>query len=495
MVLAESLRQAVLQAALQGKLTEQLEADSDVDEMLVNIHLKKERLIANKKIKKEKLLSKIQEENPFDIPKNWRWVRMQNLLNIRSAVRVHQSDWQAAGVPFFRAREIVTLDRDGYVNNDLFITEELYNKIKNESGVPARNDLMVSAVGTLGKVYVVRENDKFYYKDASVLCFENIGNQNSKYLEYALKSPIMLKQIYKDAMGTTVATLTIDRANAMLIPIPPIEEQQRIVDRINEIMPKIDEYEKIEKELEKLKRKFPDDMKDALLQAAMQGQLTEQLESDSSVDELLEANRKEKEELIAQKKIKKEKSSPEIEEGDFPFDIPPNWRWVRLNEIGEIIGGGTPKTSQAEFWENGNIAWITPADMNGSGRYIERGEKSITSAGLEHSSAKLFPKGSVIISSRAPIGYIAIAQNEASTSQGCKTFSAYLRNFISSEFIYYVMQCRVSDMEKRATGTTFKEISGKGVGETIIPLPPVEEQHRIVKRLDALLPLCEEMRQ
>ena len=223
---------------------------------------------------------------------------MQNILNIRSAVRVHQTDWRKSGVPFFRAREIVLLDKDGYVDNDLFIDEELYEKFKKESGVPKKDDLMISGVGTLGNVYIVKENDKFYYKDASVLCFENIGNINAEYIKYALKSPIMLQQIYKDAMGTTVATLTIDRANAMIIPFPPIEEQQRIVDRVNELMERIDEYEKVEKELIALEQKFPDDMKNALLQAAMQGKLTEQLDSDSSVDEMLEAIKEEKEQLL-----------------------------------------------------------------------------------------------------------------------------------------------------------------------------------------------------
>ena len=237
-----------------------------------------------------------------------------------------------------------------------------------------------------------------------------------------------------------------------------------------------------------------EDLRQSVLQAALQGKLTKQFETDSDVDEMLINIQAEKEKLIVDKKMKKEKPLPEIQEKDIPFDISDNWRWVKLNEIGEIVGGGTPKTSQAEFWDNGNIAWITPADMNGGGRYIKKGKKSITQLGLDNSSAKLFPKGSIVISSRAPIGYIAIAQNEASTSQGCKTFSAYMQELILSEYVYYAIQLRVPDMEKRATGTTFKEISGKGVGETIIPLPPIEEQQRIVERLDALLPLCEDLK-
>lgn len=235
-----------------------------------------------------------------------------------------------------------------------------------------------------------------------------------------------------------------------------------------------------------------EDLRQSVLQAALQGKLTARLETDSDVNEMLISIQAEKIRRNADKKIKKEKVLPEIQKEDIPFDIPHHWRWVRLSEIGEIIGGGTPKTSQEEFWENGTIAWVTPADMNGCGKYIEKGEKCITRSGLDSSSAKMFPAGSVIISSRAPIGYIAISKNEASTSQGCKTFSAYMQSLVLSEFVYYVMRFRVPDMEKRATGTTFKEISGKGVGETVIPLPPTEEQQRIVDKINEIMPEIDE---
>ena len=129
--------------------------------------------------------------------------------------------------------------------------------------------------------------------------------------------------------------------------------------------------------------------------------------------------------------------------------------------------------------------------MNHEDRYISNGRKMITWEGLNNSSAQLFPKGSVIISSRAPIGYIMIAEQDAATSQGCKTFSAYNQDLVLSEFVYYLMYFRTPDLILRASGTTFKEISGKGIGETVIPLPPLAEQHRIVARLNELLPLCD----
>ena len=128
------------------------------------------------------------------------------------------------------------------------------------------------------------------------------------------------------------------------------------------------------------------DLRDAVLQAALQGKLTEQLETDSSVDEMLESI-EEKKQLIKEKKIKKEKALPPIEKNDIPFEIPDSWRWIRLAEIGEIIGGGTPKTTESAYWDNGSISWIPPADMNGCGMFIGKGSKSIIEEGLNNSSA------------------------------------------------------------------------------------------------------------
>ena len=236
------------------------------------------------------------------------------------------------------------------------------------------------------------------------------------------------------------------------------------------------------------------DLKNSILQLAMEGKLVEQRKEEGTARELLQAIQEEKARLVAEKKIKKTKPLPPVTEEEKPFDIPESWEWVRLGEIGTVYGGGTPKTSEGTYWNNGNIAWIRPADMNFSGKYIIRGGKCITTKGLNESSAQLSPKGSVIISTRAPIGYVKIAEIDSCTSQGCKTFSAFNQKLVLSDYIYYVIQQRTPDLIKRSSGTTFKEISGLGVSETVIPLPPLAEQKRIVAKIEELLPLVEKMR-
>lgn len=229
-----------------------------------------------------------------------------------------------------------------------------------------------------------------------------------------------------------------------------------------------------------------DKLRKSVLQSAIQGKLTEQLATDDKVEDLLQAIKEEKELLIKEKKIKKQKPLPEITEDEIPFAIPENWKWVRLGEIGKIIGGGTPKTTNLEYWQNGKIAWITPADMkNIKGKYISCGKKNITLLGLEKSSAQLLPKGSILFSSRAPIGYVAIAREEVSTNQGFKSIVPFSLNL--SLYLYYVLLGMVDIIKKLGTGTTFKEVSGSVVEKILVPLPPLAEQKRIVEKLDNVL--------
>lgn len=172
-------------------------------------------------------------------------------------------------------------------------------------------------------------------------------------------------------------------------------------------------------------------------------------------------------------------------DSELPFELPDTWMFVRLNHIGEIVGGGTPKTNISEYWD-GNIPWLTPADFSGyEEMYVFSGARTITEIGLKSSSAQMLPANSVLYSSRAPIGYIAIAATPVSTNQGFKSVVPY--DFAMSPYLYYCLKARTDDIIQRATGTTFKEISGSEMAETIIPLPPIAEQKRIFEKATQLL--------
>ena len=232
----EDMKKSILQQAIQGKLVEQRPEEGTAQELYAQIQAEKRRLIKEGKLKKEKPLPEItEEEKPFEIPEGWMWVKFGSVVNIVSARRVHQSDWKKEGVPFYRAREIAKLASDGFVDNELFISPELYEEFS-KSGVPQLGDLMVSAVGTLGKTYVVKDKDKFYYKDASVICLENYGHILPEYLKYIMASEMMMQQIRRNSGGTTVATLTMVRMAQYIFPLPPFAEQERIVERLEELL-------------------------------------------------------------------------------------------------------------------------------------------------------------------------------------------------------------------------------------------------------------------
>ena len=253
----EALKKSILQEAVQGKLVPQDPSDEPAEALLERIRAEKQRLIKEGKIKKDKHESVIfrrdnshyekldgverciDDELPFEIPENWCWCRLKSIVNVVSARRVHQSDWRSEGVPFYRAREIGKLADTGSVENELFITEALYTEFSS-SGVPHPGDLMVTAVGTLGKTYIVKDSDRFYYKDASVICFENFGKITPAYLKLLMYSPYMEDQIKQNSAGTTVSTITIVKANEYLIPLPPLMEQQRIVDQAERLQIHID---------------------------------------------------------------------------------------------------------------------------------------------------------------------------------------------------------------------------------------------------------------
>ncbi len=498
MVLAEDLRRAVLQAALQGKLTRQLETDSDVDEMLISIQEEKEKLIADKKIKKEKPIPEIQDEEiPFEIPDNWRLARLGEIALYLDAGKspdcikenVIGDEWGVITTTAIQANNFCE-NENKRLPNDFVINRDI--KIE-------RNDILITRAGPMTRtgIMCLVENIRFnlLLSDKTVRVNINDENINKKFIVNAINSPCVRLQIINMMSGMDKQQVNIsqEKIRKIIIPIPPIEEQQRIVDKINDIMPKIDEYEKIEKELETLKKQFPTNMKDALLQAAMQGKLTEQLESDSSVDELLAVIQKEKEELIAQKKIKKEKSLSDIGEEDIPFDIPENWRWVRWGNLAYSIQYGYNAPAQ----ESGKIKMVRISDIQdnsvnwNSVPYCDISDEEIETYILKENDILFARTGGTVgksfLVSNVPEDAI-YAGYLIRTRYNAKLIPQYLKLFMESQ-LYWVQ------LQNGKTQGCQPNCNGQTLSKMMIPLPPIEEQQRIVERLDALLPLCEELKE
>ena len=219
----------ILELAMQGKLVPQDPADEPATDMLRRIN------------PKAKILTDIPHYYP--IPNTWIFGNLSSVTSIKSAKRIMKSDWSESGVPFYRTREIVKLSRDGYVNNELFISHELYKELKEKYGVPSEADIMLTAVGTIGATYIVKHNDLFYYKDASVLCIHPSIALYSKYLSILFSCSLVQKQMKNNSKGTTVDTITIEKAGNYIFPLPPLNEQKRIVAKIEELFQVLDSIE------------------------------------------------------------------------------------------------------------------------------------------------------------------------------------------------------------------------------------------------------------
>ncbi len=435
-------------------------------ELLKHIQAEKERLIKEKAIKKSKPLPPItEEEKPYELPKEWEWVRLGEIISVSSGKNLISKKMIDDGIyPVYGGNGVT-----GYYNN--------FNV--------SIDTIIIGRVGFYcGSVHKTKK--EAWITDNALIVSFNEFYINTDYLYWLLK----VSNLRKVSNSTAQPVISGQGIYSLIVPFPPLYIQDEIVQKLEQLSETKDSLlSHAESQLNYTKK-----MREALLQEAIRGELVPQDENDEPASILLEKIKAEKERLIKEKVIKKQKELPPITDEEKPYDLPEGWEWVRLGDIGAIIGGGTPKTNISEYWtddENG-IPWLTPADLSGyNNMYISKGSRMITNLGLQKSSTQLLPKGSVIFSSRAPIGYTVIADNDICTNQGFKSTIPYLMNM--NKYIYWVLKALVPRISENASGTTFKEISGSQLSIEIIPLPPLAEQDRIVKKLDELMANCNQL--
>lgn len=479
---SQDLRNSILQYAIEGKLVPQDSNEEDAIKLLEKIKKDKEQLIKDKVIKNDKTIPTItNDEIPYELPKSWEWVKLNDICYKINDGTHHTPNYTNEGIPFLSVKDMSQRKLD--FSNTKFISEEEHNKLYQRCN-PEYGDLLITKVGTTGIPVLVDTHEQFsLFVSVALLKF----NQNlvcNKYLFYLIDSPLVSDYSKKQTRGVGNKNLVMKAIKNFIIPLPPLEEQRRIVNKVEELLNMVSQYDKLEIKLTKLNQKFPDNMEKSILQYAMEGKLVPQVPSEGTAQQLLDKLVREKKDLIKNKIISKQLEPLPISKDEIYFDIPHSWEWVRLNQIGGIVSGGTPKSSEPTFWDDEGMIWITPKDMGkNKNMLISNSARKISSLGLEKSSAKLIPKGSIAYSSRAPIGYIKIVEENYTTNQGCKSVVPLVYN----KYIYYALKFFTPEIIKNASGTTFKEISGSKFAQTILPLPPENEQHRIVQKIEELL--------
>lgn len=347
-----------------------------------------------------------------------------------------------------------------------------------------------------------------------IILLPNLEKVIVEYIFYFLNTQYFQEQGKRNFKGTAgQLRISYNFVSDFPIPLPPIEEQKRIVNKLNQLMPLIEEYEEKENKLNELDKKFPERLKKSILKEAVEGKLINQNKEDKPASELLKRIKAEREKLIKSGKIKVNKNISAIYrkgnsfyekieneeiciDEELPFEIPKTWEWLRLGELCTIINGFTPLRTNPKFWENPTISWFTVNDIHSQGRRIKYTKQSINKCALSDNSSRILPAGTVLICCTASVGEYAITEIPLTTNQQFNglIINEYYSKYYSSEFLFKIAPTFKAKLFDIAGKTTFNFISVQKLSNLLLPFPPIEEQKRIVEKLDKLINACEELK-
>lgn len=467
----QELKASILQLAIQGKLVEQRPEEGTGEELYQQIQAEKQLLTKAGKIKKEKPLPEIAEDEiPFDIPENWKWYRLGELFNIVNGFTPLKSNpefWEDGDIPWFTIEDVHRQGR--FISStEKFITRKALSK-NTERIVPADTVLLccTASVGEYAYTKIpLTTNQQF---NAFML---KEHYKKAVYPLYVFEYAKTLKGSLIDKAGkTTFNFVSVGKLSNMLIPLPPLAEQKRIVARIEELLPYIDCYEQAWSKLEDFNKRFPVDMQKSILQTAIQGKLVPQLPEEGTGEELFQQIQAEKQALIKAGKIKKEKPLPEITEDEIPFDIPDSWKWIRLGQLIHIESG----------------KGLTASQMR-PGTIPVYGGNGITGY---HDTSLLHEETVVIGRVGFYCGSVHVTEKECWVTDNA-FITTYPQDSIDRAFLVYML--RHMDLGQNNNATAQPVVSGKKIYPLLFPLPPLGEQKRIVAKLEEILPLCKRLK-
>lgn len=510
------LRELILTLAMQGKLVEQDPNDPPASEFLKEIEAEKQRLIAEKKVKKQKPLPPIKpEEVPYQLPQGWAWVRLDELGVSQTGTTPPSKNPENYGdhIPFIGPGSIKNGNID-YSGQGLSLDGLSKGRLIEKDSV-----LMVCIGGSIGK-HAINQMD--------VTCNQQINTLTPfkplsvKYTYFTMAADYFQRTVLNKAGGSATPIINKQKWSSIPIPLPPITEQHRIVARIDQLMKRCDELEKLRKDREEkrlqvhaaainqlldspenigwpfIQQHFGElytvkenvaELRKAILQLAVMGRLVPQDPNDPPARELLKEIEAEKQRLIADKKIRNQKPLPPIKPEEIKHELPSGWEWVRLGDIGNWKSGSTPSRSTPSYY-GGDIPWVKSGEVK-QGR-IRETEETITQVALEKCSLGLNPVGSVLVAMYgANIGEVGILEIEAATNQAvcaCQTYAHFDENYL----LYLITSMKPYFLSQGA-GAAQPNISREKIIATVFPLPPLSEQRRIVARIDQLMALCDKL--
>ncbi len=499
----QELKNSILQRAIQGKLVEQRPEEGTAEELYRQIQAEKQALIKAEKIKKEKPLPEIaEEEKPFDIPESWKWV---TLSQITSELSLNDGNWVLSDdMVTLGAVKLIQLGSIGnckYVEKGFkYLTEEHFSEL-NGRQIFEGYLLINRLIGDRMLCCILPQIGGILGTAVDVCWIAPSKYYESKYLMYMLASPMFQSEVKSVGAGTTRFRVSKGNLIKLYFPLPPLAEQKRIVAKIEELLPLIDRYEEARTKLEEFNKRFPGNMQKSLLQMAIQGKLVEQRPEEGTGEELYQQIQSEKQVLIKAKAISKGKTLETVPIEDMPFDIPDSWKWIRLGDVLTSTDAG--KSPQCENRPRQGDEWgVIKTTAVQDGYFLPEENKVLPSSFIVQDN-QIVHSGDFLITRAGPknrTGIMCVVKEEPTNLiLSDKTVRlSYIRGYVDPDYLREALASPATQywVVESMTGMAASQvnISQDKMRTFILPLPPLAEQKRIVAKLEELLPLCERLK-
>ena len=463
-MLVAALRQRILELAIQGKLVPQRPEDGTAEELYQQIQQEKKKLIAAGKLKKQKPLPPItQEEITFDIPESWKWVRLQSICARFSTgpfgSMLHKRDYVPKGIPVVNPTNIIReridtskVQRVGKITCDKLAVFQLNV-----------GDIVLARRGNLSKCAPVGDREKGWLCGTGSFVIHPV-KMLSQWLCYYYVSRYSQHYLLADSVGNTMDNLNQGLLSQLPIALPPFSEQQRIVERVQALFAELDAIEQSQERVAAIQA----ELNKRILERAIQGKLVPQCSEEGTAEDLYQQIKEEKKKLIAAGKLIKEKPLSPITEEEIPFDIPKSWKWVRLPAIVYNVGDKTNQILAKEVKKEGAYPAVSQGQELIDG-YTDKSEKVIRDLPLvmfgDHTRNVKFVDFPFVIS-----------------ADGTKFMKAIC---VAPKYLYYWMKCAAERLRNRGYARHYSLMK-----KELVPLPPLAEQQRIVEKIEEMLAFC-----
>ena len=441
----------------------------------------------------------IDEEVPFEIPQGWEWTRIGNIFNHASGKQQSGSN-KGGGTP----QKFITTSNlywGYFVLDNVKVMNFTDEEIKTCSAT--KGDLLVCEGGAgYGRSAIWNEDYD--------ICLQNHVHRLrpciSGLCEYVYHFMYLLKESNNlTSVGTAMPGLSANRLKGLLLPLPPLSEQRRIVTKLAELLSQIDKYSKVQNQLDELNITIKESLKKSILQEAIQGKLVPHLTEDGTAQDLLEQIKTEKQKLVKEGKLKKSAlATSVIFRGDdnkyyeqigancnditdeIPFDLPYNWCWCRFSNIVSMTIGKTPARGEQTYWINGKYNWVSISDMVDGGTISTTKEKVSDLAVKEFFSAPISEKGSLLMSFKLSIGKTSILDIDAYHNEAIITIRPVIdKEYAMRNYLFKVLPL-IANLGDSKDAIKGKTLNSKSLANLLIPLPPLQEQQRIIERINLL---------